>query len=134
MADSKQDQDAGGTQAAGDTAAAAGKATGADKRAERRVAKLAREINAFAQHHGGSAEGQIAHLGQTGARIVLVGADGGWGDLVAPSHAIAERAAEKAGITVHENFDGEMAARVRTGPYEWSRMAGIQLGGPRNAA
>ncbi|WP_247702741.1 hypothetical protein [Streptomyces sp. F63] len=133
MADSKQEQDAGGTRAAGDTAAAAGNAA-ADKRAERRVAKLAREISAFARRHGGSAEGQIAHLGQMGARIVLVGADDGWGDLVAPSYAVAERAAEKAGITVHENFDGEMAARVRTGPYEWSRMAGIQVGGPRNAA
>lgn len=36
----------------------------------------------------------------------------------------------KAGITVHEDFDGEFAAKVRTGPYEWSRMAGIQVGGP----
>ncbi|NJQ02157.1 hypothetical protein [Streptomyces zingiberis] len=96
------------------------------------MTKLAREIKAFAARHGGSAEGQIAYLGQMGARIVLVGADGGWGDLVAPSYAIAERATGKAGITVHEKFDGDLAARVRTGPYEWSRMAGIQVGGPAN--
>ncbi|MGV9881962.1 hypothetical protein [Streptomyces sp. NPDC003006] len=100
-------------------------------RAERRAARLAKEIGAFAQAHGG-AEGQIAYLGQKGARIVLVGEDGGWGDLVAPSHAVALSAVEKSGITVHEDFDGEFAAKVRTGPYEWTRMAGIQIGGPKN--
>ncbi|MFJ3702276.1 MULTISPECIES: hypothetical protein [unclassified Streptomyces] len=98
-------------------------------RAERRAAKLAKQINAFAKAHGG-AEGQLAHLGRMGTRIVLVGEDGGWGDLVAPSYAVAENATSKAGITVHEDFDGEFAAKVRTGPYEWSRMAGIQVGGP----
>ncbi|NEE06244.1 hypothetical protein G3M58_07320, partial [Streptomyces sp. SID7499] len=41
-------------------------------RAERRAAKLAREIGAFAKQHGG-AEGQLAYIGQAGARIVLVG-------------------------------------------------------------
>ncbi len=45
---------------------------------------------------------------------------------------IARLAVEKAGITVHEQFDGDFAAKVRTGPYEWSRMAGIQVGGPSN--
>ncbi|MEV5143243.1 hypothetical protein [Streptomyces sp. NPDC052727] len=99
-----------------------------DARAERKVARLAREINAFSKAHGG-AEGQVAHIGERGARIVLVGEDGGWGDLVAPSTEIAQRAVEKAGITVHESFDGEFAAKVRTGPYEWKRMAGIQVGG-----
>ncbi len=96
----------------------------------KRAAKLAREITAFAQQHGGSAEGQIAYVGQTGARIVLVGADGVWGDLMAPSVETAKQATEQAGITVQESFDGAMAEKVKTGPYEWSRMAGIQLGGP----
>ncbi|MGW7199064.1 hypothetical protein [Streptomyces chryseus] len=101
------------------------------KQAERKVAKLAKEITAFARQHGG-AEGQLAYIGQVGTRIVLVGEDGGWGDLVAPTHDVARSAAEKAGITLHESFDGEFAAKVRTGPYEWSRMAGIQVGGPSN--
>ncbi|MFG3201641.1 hypothetical protein [Streptomyces sp. NPDC048192] len=98
-----------------------------DARAERKVARLAREISAFARAHGG-AEGQVAYIGERGARIVLVGEDGGWGDLVAPSTEIAEKAVEKSGITVHESFDGEFAAKVTTGAYEWKRMAGIQLG------
>ncbi|MGW6566104.1 hypothetical protein [Streptomyces sp. NPDC054975] len=102
------------------------------KQAERRAARLAKQIQAFSKEHGG-AEGQLAHIGQSGTRIVLVGEDGGWGDLVAPTYAIAEQAAEKAGLTLHEEFDGEFAAKVVTGPYEWSRMAGIQLGGSSNA-
>ncbi|CAL9422094.1 hypothetical protein [Streptomyces griseomycini] len=102
-----------------------------DPKAEQKAARLAQQISSFAEAHGG-AEGQVAYLGQRGARIVLVGGDGDWGDLVAPSYAIAEKAVEKAGITVHEDFDGEFAAKVRTGPYEWSRMAGIQVGGPSN--
>ncbi|MFG2645351.1 hypothetical protein ACGFYP_30780 [Streptomyces sp. NPDC048370] len=102
------------------------------KQAERRAARLAKRIQSFSKEHGG-AEGQLAHIGQAGTRIVLVGEDGGWGDLVAPTYAIAEKAAEKAGLTLHEEFDGEFAAKVVTGPYEWSRMAGIQLGGPSNA-
>ncbi|ARP69659.1 hypothetical protein LK07_07610 [Streptomyces pluripotens] len=100
----------------------------AEAKAERKAAKLARQISAFSTAHGG-AEGQVAYIGERGVRIVLVGEDGGWGDLVAPSTKIAEQAVEKAGITVHESFDGEFAAKVRTGPYEWKRMAGIQLGG-----
>ncbi|MFG3493489.1 hypothetical protein [Streptomyces sp. NPDC047928] len=103
------------------------------KQAERKAARLAKQIQAFSAAHGG-AEGQLAYLGQMGTRIVLVGEDGGWGDLVAPTHDIARRAAEKSGITLHDSFDGEFAAKVRTGPYEWSRMAGLQIGGPSNAA
>ncbi|NGO43411.1 hypothetical protein [Streptomyces ureilyticus] len=99
--------------------------------AERRVARLTKQISSFAKAHGG-AEGQIAYLGQRGARIVLVGEDGEWGDLVAPTYAMAEQAVQKSGITVHESFDGDFAAKVKTGPYEWTRMAGIQLGGPSN--
>ncbi|MBV7695084.1 hypothetical protein [Streptomyces sp. TRM70350] len=95
---------------------------------ERRVTRLAKQINAFARAHGG-AEAQVSYLGRSGARIVLVGEDGGWGDLVAPTYATAEKAVEKSGLTVHESFDGEFAAKVKTGPYEWKRMAGIQIGG-----
>ncbi|GGY01702.1 hypothetical protein [Streptomyces anandii] len=102
-----------------------------DPKDERTVARLAKRIGAFSRAHGG-AEGQVAHLGERGARIVLVGEDGGWGDLVAPSCELAEKAVAKAGITLHEDFDGEFAAKVRTGPYEWTRMAGIQVGGPSN--
>ncbi|OEU96895.1 hypothetical protein [Streptomyces oceani] len=99
------------------------------RRDERRTVRLANRIGAFAQAHGGKAQGQIAYLGQRGVRLVLVAEDGTWGDQVAPSRAMAEQAAERAGVTLHDTLDGELAGRMRTGPYEWSRMAGIQLGG-----
>ncbi|MBO4254330.1 hypothetical protein [Streptomyces griseorubiginosus] len=99
-----------------------------DAKAERKAAKLAQRIQAFSKAHGG-AEGQVAYIGERGARIVLVGEDGAWGDLVAPTYEIAGKAVERSGITAHESFDGEFAAKVRTGAYEWKRMAGIQVGG-----
>ncbi|MFH8975536.1 hypothetical protein [Streptomyces sp. NPDC017890] len=107
------------------------KAGWAERWAEYRLTRMAGRIDAFAKAHGG-AEAQVAYLGERGARIVLVGEDGAWGDLVARSHEAARRAVEKSGITVHDDFDGEFAAKVETGPYEWSRMAGIQVGGPSN--
>lgn len=95
--------------------------------------KLAKQIRAFAATHGGSAEGQLAHIGRGRTRIALVGADGEWGNLVADTFGSAKDAADKAGITLHDDFDGDFAAKVRTGRYEWSRMAGIQVGGPANS-
>ncbi|MFF8815660.1 hypothetical protein [Streptomyces pactum] len=105
---------------------------GTDARAEKHAQRLARQITSFARSHGGSAEGQLAHIARGSTRIALVGANGEWGNLVAPSYEAARRAAELAGLTLHDDFDGELAAKVRTGRYEWSRMAGMQLGGPAN--
>ncbi|PZT69778.1 hypothetical protein DN402_26420 [Streptomyces sp. SW4] len=99
-----------------------------DAKAGREAARLARRIGSFSKAHGG-AEGQVAHIGRRGARIVLVGEDGGWGDLVASSYDVARKAVDEAGITVHEALDGDLAAKVRTGSYEWKRMAGLQIGG-----
>ncbi|MFJ9418495.1 hypothetical protein ACIRPT_30720 [Streptomyces sp. NPDC101227] len=113
----------------------AGSTTGAQagKRDRKRTERLARQIRTFADAHGGSAEGQLAHIGRGRTRIALVGADGEWGNLVADTFETAKDAADRAGLALHDDFDGELAAKVRTGRYEWSRMAGIQLGGPANA-
>jgi hypothetical protein len=98
-----------------------------DARVERRAKRIAKRINAFAAQHGGSAEGVVEYVGRTATRIVLVGADGAWGDQVAPTYAVGQRAAELAGLTLHDSFEGELGLKVRTGPYEWKRMAGIQI-------
>lgn len=100
-----------------------------DARAERRAKRIAKHITAFAAQHGGSADGVVEYVGRTATRIVLVGADGAWGDQVAPTYAVGRRAAELAGLTLHDSFEGELGLRVKTGPYEWKRMAGIQIGG-----
>lgn len=112
---------------AGSEAAAEG--VGEDRADRRRVARLTRRLRAFTAAHGGTAEGQIAYLGARGHRLVLVGADGGWGDVVAPDRDSLVRAAEAADVTLRDTLDGDLAARLSTGPYEWRRMAGIQLGG-----
>ncbi|MEU9501053.1 MULTISPECIES: hypothetical protein [unclassified Streptomyces] len=115
------------------TAVGAAAATKDEKRAGKRAARLARQIRAFADSHGGSAEGQLAHIARGSVRIALVGANGEWGNLVARTYDEAKDAATRAGLTLHDDFDGDLAAKVRTGRYEWSRMAGLQLGGPANA-
>ncbi|MEV7782029.1 hypothetical protein [Kitasatospora sp. NPDC088351] len=99
-----------------------------DARAERRAKRIAKHLSSFARQHGGSADGVVEYMGSIGTRIVVVGADGAWGDQVAPSYAVGRRAAELAGVTLHDSFEGELGLRVKTGPYEWKRMAGIQLG------
>lgn len=103
----------------------------AKARDDRRAARLARQIGVFGRKHGG-AEAAVEYIGRRGARIVLVGQDGAWGDLVATTEQIARDATGRAGVTVRDSFDAELSARMRTGPYEWSRMAGIQIGGPAN--
>ncbi|KPC60041.1 hypothetical protein [Streptomyces chattanoogensis] len=120
------------TQQADEQVATAAEGTPGGK-ADRRTARLARQIRAFADTHGGSAEGQLAHIGRGRTRIALVGANGEWGNLVADSYETAKDAAALAGLTLQDDFDGELAAKVRTGRYEWSRMAGLGIGGPANA-
>ncbi|WP_042376007.1 hypothetical protein [Streptacidiphilus melanogenes] len=94
---------------------------------EKRAQRIAKNVKAFAAAHGGSADGVVEYVGKIATRIALVGADGAWGDQVAPSVAVAERAVELAGVTRHENFEGELGLKVKTGAYEWKRMAGIQI-------
>ena len=101
---------------------------------ERRAKRIAKHISAFAAAHGGSADGVVEYVGRISTRIVLVGADGSWGDQVAPTPAIADRAVELSGITRHDSFDGELGLKVRTSAYEWKRMAGLQLGGTQSPA
>ncbi|MFD7643653.1 hypothetical protein ACFV4P_23700 [Kitasatospora sp. NPDC059795] len=98
-----------------------------DARIERRAKRIAKHLSSFAAQHGGSADGVVEYVGRTATRIVVVGADGTWGDQVAPTYAIGRRAAELAGLTLHDDFEGELGLKVKTGPYEWKRMAGIQI-------
>ncbi|MEY9844990.1 hypothetical protein [Streptacidiphilus sp. MAP5-3] len=94
---------------------------------EKRAQRIAKHVKAFAAEHGGSADGVVEYVGASATRIALVGADGAWGDQVAPTPAVAERAVELSGVTKHEDFDGELGLKVKTSAYEWRRMAGIQI-------
>jgi hypothetical protein len=81
-------------------------------------------LKSFATAHGGSATAVVSHLGRRGARIVLVGADGAWGDVVAPDVDSAKAACEAAGVTVAGAWERELAEAVRTTSVEWRRMGG----------
>src|SRR5437868_202724 len=83
--------------------------------ADRQVRKLAKNIRRFAAAHGGQADAVIEHIGRDTTRIVLVGADGAWGDQVAKGYDAAKQAVEAAGATLHEEFPNDLAARVHTG-------------------
>jgi folate-dependent phosphoribosylglycinamide formyltransferase PurN len=107
-------------------------APAAEPASDRQVKKLAKNIRKFATAHGGSADAVVEHIGRGTTRIVLVGADGAWGDQVAKGYDVALKAVETGGVTLHEEFPNDVAARVKTGRYEWTRMAGIQVGGPAN--
>lgn len=87
---------------------------------------LASEIKGFAGEHGG-AKAVIEYVGRRGARIVLVGNDGGWGDLVAQSTDIARAACEQAGVTVENGWERELVELMRPSNDLWRSMARRKL-------
>ncbi|GHI45444.1 hypothetical protein ScoT_16180 [Streptomyces albidoflavus] len=95
----------------------------------RRAAKAAKYPHRLRRGPRG-AEAQFAHLGGEGRphrprlRRRRLGRRGGG------AHGGGPRRHREAGVTVHDEFSGEFAAKVVTGPYEWCRMAGIQIGSP----
>ncbi len=103
----------------------------------RRAVRDARRIRAFLDAHAGAdaeasgqgADGQVEPVGRDTVRLVVVAADGWFGDLVTVSVEAAELAAALAGLTLHERLPAAVVSRIATGRYEWRRMAGLQLGG-----
>ncbi|MEP7055700.1 MAG: hypothetical protein ABI912_10680 [Actinomycetota bacterium] len=85
--------------------------------------ELAHRINLFRQVHGG-ATASVQHLGRGACRIVLVGADGEWGDLVSADVVSARQACALAGVEVPESWPAGLGARMRTDPQAWHRMGG----------
>jgi hypothetical protein len=102
---------------------------------DRRTVRAARQVLGFGHRHavpGHSAMSAVVEpIGQGRVRLVLVASDGTLGDLVVSDEATARAAAALAGADVEDAFSRELGARIRTGPYEWVRMAGSQLGGSR---
>lgn len=98
------------------------------------AAVAARRVRAFGARHAVDGDAAVAcaleHVGRGAVRLVLVARDGTLGDLVLREEHAA-RAAELAGADVGEATSRELARRIRTGPYEWVRAAGSQLGGGR---
>jgi hypothetical protein len=85
---------------------------------------LVKTLKSFAAAHGGSATAVVEYVGRERVRIVLVGADGVWGDEVVNDMDAARAAAEAAGLTVKDSWDRELTASVRTDEAHRLRMAG----------
>ena len=102
---------------------------------DRRTVRAARQILGFGRRHPAPdhtlVSAVVEPIGQGRVRLVLVAPDGTLGDLVVSDEATARAAAGLAGADVEDAFSRELGARIRTGPYEWVRMAGSQLGGSR---
>jgi hypothetical protein len=100
-----------------------------DARVERQVRRISKHIRRFTDAHGEGGDAVVEYVGRDATRIVIVAADGSWADQVVRNPDIARLAVAQAGVTLHEEFPNDLAAKVRSTKYEWSRMAGIQLGG-----
>ena len=85
--------------------------------------ELAHRVAAFRGLHGG-ATANVAHLGRGAGRIVLVGADGQWGDLVTDDIAAAQQACSLAGVDAPSSWPAGLGARMRSDRESWERMGG----------
>ncbi len=78
-------------------------------------------LKEFVGSHGG-AKAVIEYVGRRGARIVLVGNDGEWGDQFAESTSVAREACEKAGVTVENEWERELMELMRPTNDLWRSM------------
>jgi hypothetical protein len=79
-------------------------------------------LKSFAAGHGG-AKAVIEYVGRRGARIVLVGEDGVWGDQFAPGTDVARTACEKAGVAVENTWERELIELMRPSNDLWRSMS-----------
>ncbi|MFI6757641.1 hypothetical protein ACIBF5_00660 [Micromonospora sp. NPDC050417] len=79
-------------------------------------------IRTFAAGHGG-AKAVIEYVGKRGARIVLVGEDGVWGDQFADGTDVARLACEKAGVAIENEWERELMDQMRPSNDLWRSMA-----------
>ena len=79
-------------------------------------------IKSFAAGHGG-AKAVVEYVGKRGARIVLVGEDGAWGDHFAEGTDVARRACGAAGVEVENEWERELIEQMRPSNDLWRSMS-----------
>lgn len=90
-------------------------------RADREVAG---RLGRFAARSGGAgAVAVVEYLGRSGARIVVVAADGSYGDAVVSGVTAAHAVCAAAGLLVVQ-WDRALSARISPTPADRRRMAG----------
>ncbi len=88
-----------------------------------RAVTAAHRVQRFASAHHG-ADAVVQHIGRGRAEIVLVGADGAWGNVAVADVDVAREACRLAGVDVHADWPNTVANRVRPDQELWLRMAG----------
>ena len=83
--------------------------------------RLVTGLKAFAEEHGGC-KAVIEYVGRKGARIVLLGRDGTWGDQFTSSTDIARVACEQAGLEVEKGWERELIDHMRPSNDLWRSM------------
>jgi hypothetical protein len=83
---------------------------------------LVSTIKSFAAGHGG-AKAVVEYVGKRGARIVLVGQDGTWGDHFAEDTDVARRACDAAGVEVENEWERELMEQMRPSNDLWRSMS-----------
>jgi hypothetical protein len=82
---------------------------------------LAATLKSFATGHGG-ATAVIEYVGRRGARILIVGQDGAWGDHFTQSTELARAACARAGVTVDNEWERELIEQMRPSNDLWRSM------------
>ena len=84
---------------------------------------VARIKEFLGEHPGEGPRAVINYLGRPGARVIVIAADGTFGDVVVSSVEAGERACAAAGVTVG-SWDRETSAKLTTSPADRTKMAG----------
>lgn len=87
-------------------------------------AKAVKSAAAFVAKHGKGSRAVVENIGRAGARVVLVGEDGAFGDIVLSDVATAEALVEQTADLASSEWDRETTAALRIGPAHRHKMAG----------
>ncbi|QGK69737.1 hypothetical protein GIY23_09595 [Allosaccharopolyspora coralli] len=100
----------------------------ADEKTDQQTAAPAKAVaraKAFVDEHGGEGRAVVQNLGRTGARIVLIGADGAFGDVVVADVATGESVIEAVENLTASEWDAQTTAALTIGPAHRKKMAGM---------
>jgi hypothetical protein len=87
-------------------------------------ARAVKAATRFVAAHGRPSRAVVENIGRAGARIVLVGKDGAFGDLVLSDVATAEAVLEQVPDLEPSEWDRETTAALRIGAAHRHKMAG----------
>jgi hypothetical protein len=87
----------------------------------RRAVETARQ---FAKAHGGSARAVVENIGQAGTRVVLIGEDGTFGDLVVDGVDQGAQLVEQVEGLTGSEWDTETTGKLQISAAHRKRMAG----------